>query len=99
VLELDSKSILRDFRKEIYLCPINSGATRPFPHPRGPETFSKIEDYPYETWRAKRKRGERVVELCVDGGIIPVHPYVRRVVRMRGDEELGVLFERKSPAT
>ena len=36
------------------------------PVPRDENTFTRIEDYPYENWRQKRKRGERIVELTVD---------------------------------
>ncbi|GIK49897.1 MAG: hypothetical protein BroJett013_25940 [Alphaproteobacteria bacterium] len=91
VLELDSRALVSKWREAITLSPINSGCTKPYPHPRGLATFQSIAEYPYAHWRARRKRGERVVELAVSNGVVPVRPFVRRVVRMRKDIELTQL--------
>lgn len=91
VLELDSRALVNKWREAITLSPINSGCTKPYPHPRGLETFQSIADYPYAHWRNRRKRGERVVELAVSNGVVPVKPFVQRVVRMRKDVELTQL--------
>lgn len=91
VIEIDATSLVRAHRDRIWLCPINSGCTRPFPQPRGAGTFRRIADYPYSQWRAKRPRGERVVELAVDYAVPDIAAHVTRVVRMRGDEALEVL--------
>ena len=88
VLVLDSRRFVREYRDTVWLCPMNSGATKPMPHPRGPDTFSRIDDYPYSQWRRKRRRGERVVELCVDDGIADVTPFVERVYVVRGTTEI-----------
>jgi hypothetical protein len=94
VLTLDSASLVAAYSENIWLCPINSGCTKPFPHPRGLTTFRRIADYPYADFRGKRKRGERAVELAVDYAVPDVANFVTKVVRMRGDAELKVLFER-----
>lgn len=69
VLVVDTKSLIERYRDKIWLCPINSGCTKPMPHPRDYDTFLRIGDYPYAYWRSKRKKGERVVELCVDHSV------------------------------
>lgn len=97
VLEVDAAALVKAHRERIELSPINSGATLPFATPRGRGTFASIEAYPYAAWRAKRARGERVVELAALGGVPDVERYVRRVVRMRGDREVGVVWERGDP--
>ncbi len=94
VIALDARSLVRDNAERVWLCPINSGCTRPFPQPRGPETFRRVADYPYADWRRKRPRGDRVVELAVDRGVPDVERHVLRVARMRGAEVTDVLFER-----
>jgi len=94
VLALDSASLAAAYADKIWLCPINSGCTKPYPHPRGTTTFQRIPDYPYNAFRAKRKRGERVVELSVDYAVPDAAKFVTRVTRMQGDAELAVLFER-----
>ena len=84
VLELDTEGLVGAYRGAITLSPINSGATRPFPAPRGAATFLSIDAYPYAHWRSKRPRGERVVELAVDGGVPDITRFLRRVTTMRG---------------
>jgi hypothetical protein len=92
VLELDAMRLVRAYAEAIWFCPMNSGCTKPIPHPRGESTFQRIAEYPYAEWKTKRKRGERVVELAVDYAIPEVAKFVSRVSRMRGEEELEVLF-------
>lgn len=94
VLEVDSLSLIKSYRKSISLCPINSGATKPFPHPRGRDSFLPITDYPYSDWRTKRARGERAVELTVEYGIQDISKFVNKVTVMCGREIEGVIYER-----
>jgi len=93
VLVLDAKPLIEAYQRKIWLCPINSGCTKPFPHPRGKKTFQRVSDYPYAQWKANRKRGERVVELAIDYAVPDVAKFVTRVVRMKASEELAVLFQ------
>lgn len=94
VLEVDARSLVDTHFQAIWFCPINSGCTKPMPHPRDESTFQRIRDYPYATWRGKRKRGERVVELAVDYAVPDIAAFVRRALVMRGPDELEVLYSR-----
>ncbi len=94
VLVLDAASLVHAHRERIWLCPINSGCTKPYPHPRGDQTFLRIADYPYSDWKIRRARGERAVELAVDYAVIDIENHVERVVRMQVSDELAVVFER-----
>lgn len=93
VLELETLPLVTAYRDKIWFCPINSGCTKPFPHPRGNNTFRRIADYPYSEWRAKRPRGERVVELAVDYAVPDIEQFVKRVTRMKGEDEINILFD------
>lgn len=93
VIELEAEPLVRAYSENIWLCPMNSGCTKPFAHPRGNDTFSRISDYPYGNWKAKRSPGERVVELAVDYAVPDVTKYVRKVRRMKGAKSLITLFE------
>jgi hypothetical protein len=93
VLELDSRALVEAHAEQIWFCPINSGCTKPFPHPRGRSTFLRIADYPYSHWKTKRKRGERVVELAVDYAVPDVRKFVKRVIRMKTAVEVASIFE------
>ncbi len=93
VLELRAREIVEAYAERIWLCPMNSGCTKPFPHPRGRATFKRISEYPYAEWRKRRRRGERVVELAIDYAVPDIIGFVRRVVRMAGGKEIATLFE------
>jgi hypothetical protein len=93
VLEVDAKSFVGSYRDKVWLCPINSGCTKPYPHPRDESAFQRIDAYPYATWRKKRSVGERVVELAVDYSIPDIRAFTNRVTRRKGTEELGVLWQ------
>jgi hypothetical protein len=92
VLELDAKALVNAYADKIWLCPMNSGCTKPMPHPRGQATFQRIAAYPYADWKAKRRRGERVVELAIDYAVPDVGKFVSRACQMRGPEELSALL-------
>jgi hypothetical protein len=85
VIEVQSRSLVQAYYDKIWLCPMNSGCTKPFPHPRDAQTFRRIPDYPYAERRRKKKAGERVVELAVDYGVPDIQKFVVRAVEMRGD--------------
>ncbi len=92
VLVLDTRLLIKEFQKKIWLCPINSGCTKPMPHPRDFSTFQRIDEYDYAHWRQRRGRGERVVELCVDHSVPNVKRFVLDAFVVRGEERLGKLL-------
>lgn len=96
VLEIDTRSLVEAHRARVWLCPINSGCTKPFPHPRDENAFLRVEKYPYSHWRSRRRATERVVELAVDYSVPDIADHVARVVAKRGSEELAVIHERES---
>jgi hypothetical protein len=91
IIEACTRGLVEAHRERIWLCPMNSGCTKPFPHPRDENTFRRIPDYPYFHWRRRRPRGERVVELAVDYSVPDIARFVIRVMRMRGGHSLGTL--------
>lgn len=95
VLEVDTKSLVTAYRERIWLCPINSGCTKPIPHPRDERAFLRIADYPYTHWRGRRKRTERAVELAIDYSVPDIADHVKRVVVKRGSDELNVIYSNK----
>ena len=92
VIEVDTRALIEAHRERIWLCPMNSGNTKPMPHQRDETTFSRIIDYPYYHWRQRRQRGERVVELAVDYAVPDLSQYVVRVSVLRGTAEEQELY-------
>jgi len=91
VLEVDTRALVNAHRDRIWLCPINSGCTKPMPHARDEGAFARIPDYPYADWSRKRRRGERVVELAIDRAVPDISHFVQRVVVMKGASVVGVV--------
>lgn len=91
VLVLDTRAIVDALAASIWLCPINSGCTKPIPHPRDHNAFQRISQYNYSHWRSKRPRGERVVELCLDHGVSSIERFMVDGFVIRGDQRLRPL--------
>lgn len=83
VLTLETFPLARDMEASITLSRMNSGNTLPIAHPRGPNTFQPMKEYPFE--ERLRRRLEPVVELAVDGGFLKIADYVIRVETMISD--------------
>ncbi len=80
ILTVGTRSLLKRHSDTTWLCPINSGATKPMPHPRGRETFQRIDKYPFEHWRMKRRSPHKaIVELAVDYAVPDMIQLVDRV--------------------
>jgi hypothetical protein len=91
VIEVSTRALVKLHRERIWFCPMNSGCTKPYPHPRDENTFRRIPDYPYTHWRKRRAPGERVVELAVDYSVPDIAPFVIQVMRMQGGHQLDTL--------
>lgn len=92
VLVLDTRSLIQVHRDEITLSPMNSGNTRPFPHPRGFQTFLPISRYPY-AYR-KSRRLEVVVELAVEYRVPDIQRHVVRVYSTTCNYKWTTVWER-----
>jgi hypothetical protein len=58
---------------------MNTGATRPFAHERGRDTFCTIKNYPFQQRR-------RAVELTVSRGVSDISKFVLEVEELGGNE-------------
>ncbi len=94
VLLFDTKALLADHAERTVLSPINSGCTRPFPHPRGRSTFLPLKAYPFQRWRKKRGASGAVVEVAVDEAVRAVVKYVVEVRERRAGERGRLIWSR-----
>jgi hypothetical protein len=98
VIAVKTDGLVADYHDKIWLSPINSGATKPMPHPRGSDTFRRIADYPFDEWKKKRASAAKAIaELAVDHGVPNLGDYVENVTvrSVKGIEQ--TLFTRSSP--
>ena len=72
VLVVDARTLVQLEEPNIRLSRMNSGSTKPMPHPRDLDLFKRFENYPFEARRRQGKEGA-VAEVCV----------VHRVERIR----------------
>lgn len=61
------------------LSPLNTGATKPMPHPRGKNCFVPLASYPFAYWRQKRNARDTVVELAVRKAVPDLVEFLERV--------------------
>jgi len=95
VLVVDAPALVRQHEAQIWLAPMNTGCTKPMPHPRGSDTFQRIHNYPYaERRRQGRQPKQAVVELAVDYAVPNVRDFVLRVERRHKDRVLETLWSR-----
>lgn len=93
VLTIDTALMLERHLDEITLAPLNSGCTKPYPHPRGSNTFLPLQEYPYES-RRKKNDYSAIVELTVDYKVTDVEDLTVKVEHIVGETVLETLFER-----
>lgn len=91
ILVVDTRSLIDAHRDSITLSPMNSGNTRPFPHPRGLRTFLPISQYPYAD--RKIRKLEVVVELAVDYAVPDIRQHVVGVYSTTCDGKWATIWE------
>lgn len=79
VLVVDTKKLAEAHAGDITLSPINTGATKPFPQPRGRDSFSPLDEYPFAYWYQKRHGKDPIVELSVLRSVPKIADFVIRV--------------------
>lgn len=92
LLTIDTAPLLAQYRARVLLSPLNSGCTKPFPHPRGPDTFQPLSMYPFESYRRKRGIRDAIVELAIPGGVRNIRDFVLRVDEMKADARAKLIW-------
>lgn len=87
VIIVDTARLIADYRENIHLSPINSGATLFKPVARGSSTFLGIDAYP----------SKAVAEIAVVGGVMDVPRYAIEVRNWRGTAAGEIIWTPESP--
>lgn len=95
VLTIDTLTIVTDHKYDVRLSPINSGCTKPYPWPRGNDTFLTMNEYPFNEWNRKRGGNDPVVEVAIEKGVPDVTKYVLRAEIRQGTEISKVVYAKE----
>jgi len=89
VMVLDTERLVRSNLDQVRLSPMNSGCTKPFPHPRGHDTFLPLSRYPFNFWDSKRRGKDPIVELVVEDRVADVEDYIVSVTEVVAGKDVG----------
>jgi hypothetical protein len=92
LLELRTKDLMDRHAAATVLSPLNTGATKPMPHPRGKYCFVSLAQYPFAYWCQKRNRRTAVVELAVRQAVPDLMEMVERVSIVGRDEPEEIIW-------
>lgn len=91
LLTIDTGKLLERHASRVLLSSMNSGCTKPYPHPRGRDTFLSLDNYPYEHWNRKRRGKDPIVELTVHYSVPDIKDLVIRVEEWDGQSVSRIL--------
>jgi len=83
ILTIDTASLVARHSKNILLCRLNSGSTKPYGTDRDFSIFLPITSYPVNTKGNPRRE---VAEVLLDYAVADIADHVLDVKRMRGDD-------------
>jgi hypothetical protein len=92
VLTVDTSVLVDRHRERIVLSPMNTGATKPYPFPRGFDTFQRLASYPFADMLEKRGNRDPIVELAIDYSVPDIREMVLTVDCMKGQRILEAIF-------
>jgi hypothetical protein len=95
VLTVDTAELVRRHGDRMLLAPMNTGATRPFVHPRGRDTFLPLDQYPLDERRRRVGRASAVAEVTVRDAVPDLGDMVLRVERWHGPRPVELEWERR----
>jgi hypothetical protein len=95
VILLNTRALLELHSDRVFLSPMNSGCTKPFPHARGKKTFLSLREYPF--YERLSRHLEPIVELAVSHGVEDIGDLALRVEEIGGGLPARVIrLERSS---
>jgi hypothetical protein len=94
VLTIETAPLLELHAEQVRLTAMNTGNTKPFPHPRGGTTFLPLDEFPYHERLKKGNKKDTVVEFAVKSAVPDIANFVIQVDHMIGDDIVENIFKR-----
>lgn len=86
ILVVRTAPIVEKYVHSLRISPINSGCTKPFPHPRTPEIFHPIDAYPFDDRLKRFGSAKAIAEVCFRDAVTDISDYVEKVISTTGDD-------------
>ena len=93
VLVVDTRTLVRLEEPNIRLSRMNSGCTKPMPHPRDMDLFKPLRDYPFPSSRSRSAIAKAVAEVCVVDGVPRIAEAVLEVIQGTADAVIRALAQ------
>jgi len=90
VLTVDTEALLNRHRANVWLSRTNSGAFYGSGR-KGPDTFKRIEDYPFEELR-KKQRDDAIVEVAIDYAVPDIADATLKVESWKGGNRVSEIW-------
>jgi hypothetical protein len=94
VLTVETAPMLEKYADQVMLTAMNSGNTKPFPHPRGNATFLPLDKFPFQERSKTGNKQNAIVEFAVKSAVPDISDFVIKVDHMIGDRIIENIFER-----
>ena len=94
ILFIDTAALVQRYGQEISVTTMNTGATKPKPHPRGYDSFVELGKFDYRASCQKRGKARAIAEVTVGHSVRDISSLVTRVEERAIDGEAKTLFER-----
>lgn len=91
LIVVDTERLVKLKEERLRLSAMNSGATKPYPHPRSMDMFMKLVDFPFDE-RMRRHRIEgAVAEVCVVHGVEEIEACTLAVETVSVSEAMEII--------
>ena len=94
ILFIDTAALVQSYGQEITVTTMNTGATKPFPHPRGHDSFVELSKFDYHASLQRRGKAKALAEVTVEYAVRDLAALVKRVEERALDGEVRTLYER-----
>lgn len=94
ILVIDTAALVRRYGDKIAVTTMNTGATKPMPHPRGYDSFVELSKFDYHASRRMRGKSKAIAEVTIGYAVRDITSLVKRVEERAFDGDVSALFER-----
>ena len=93
IIHIETAELVGRYQRCIKLTTMNTGATKPMPHPRDYGSFVDLANFDYKASRHKRGKSRAIAEVTVEWAVRDVSEMVSRVEERGAHSAMRVLYQ------